>query len=351
MTSTDLHATARVTANDRDRDTSISRWSHRLSVPCGQEDLHRNQPTTALVVPTLNPGVSFKLWLEALGRQTVQPDQRLLIDSASTDHTISLALEAGFRVRSIRREDFSHGGTRQLAADSLAEADIIIFLTQDAVLADSRALERLIAAFRDPQVAAAYGRQLPRPGADPIEAHARHFNYPACSHVRSRHDIPNLGIKCSFLSNSFAGWRRKALLEIGGFPKHTIQNEDAWVASKLVLSGYRIAYCAEATVFHSHCHTWRQELKRYFDIGVFHARDSWILNEFGTAGSEGKRFVISELKYLAEHGPRFIPSAITRTGLKLLGFKLGNNEDKLPLWLKRRLTTNESYWKQKGTCG
>ncbi len=345
MTSTDLHTTAEATANDRDRHIKIDRWPHRLSDPCGQGCSHRNQPTTALVVPTLNPGVSFKKWLEALGRQTVQPDQRLLIDSASTDHTISLALEAGFRVRSIRREDFSHGGTRQSAVDSLAEADIVIFLTQDAVLADSRALERLIAAFRDPLVAAAYGRQLPRPEADPIEAHARDFNYPACGHVRSRHDIPNLGIKCSFLSNSFAAWRRKALLEIGGFPKHTIQNEDAWVTSKLILSGFRIAYCAEATVFHSHRHTWRQEFGRYFDIGVFHARDNWILNEFGTARSEGRRFVISEFKYLAEHGPRFIPSAIIRTGLKLLGFKLGSNEDRLPVWLKRRLTTNKTYWK------
>lgn len=327
------------------KDTSIDRWRRRLVHSDREERGHRVRPTTALVVPTLNPGESFQSWLEALDRQTLQPDQRLLIDSASTDRTISLALEAGFRVRSIRREHFSHGGTRQSAVKSLDGADIIIFLTQDAILADERSLERLLDAFNDPQVAAAYGRQLPRPGADPIEAHARLFNYPENDHVRSRQDIPTLGIKSSFLSNSFAAWRRDALLEVGGFPRHTIQNEDAWVASKLILAGYKIAYSADATVSHSHGYSWRQEFKRYFDIGVFHARDPWIGKSFGTAASEGKRFVVSELRYLAKLGPRFIPSACIRTALKLLGFKLGNHEARLPLWLKRQLTTNKSYWK------
>jgi rhamnosyltransferase len=325
--------------------TSVSDRTDTRNESRRSERLRSVRPATALVVPTLNPGESFKDWLEAVNRQTIQPDHRLVIDSASTDRTVSMALEAGFRVSSIRRRDFSHGGTRQWAVNSLKSTDIIVFLTQDALPANERALETLLAAFNDPQVAAAYGRQLPRHEADPIEAHARLFNYPGQSHVRSHNDIPELGIKSSFLSNSFAAWRRSALLEVGGFPRHTIQNEDAWVASKLILAGYKIAYCAEAEVFHSHGYNWQQEFKRYFDIGVFHARDPWIREKFGAAGSEGKRFVISELKHLARHGPRFIPAAFIRTGLKLLGFKLGNNEDRLPLWLKRRLTTNKTYWK------
>lgn len=45
----------------------------------------------------------------------------------------------------------------------------------DAVLVDSSAIDRLLAAFSDPAIALAYGRQPPRHGAFPIEAHARLF--------------------------------------------------------------------------------------------------------------------------------------------------------------------------------
>ncbi|MEW5995275.1 MAG: rhamnosyltransferase, partial [Candidatus Zixiibacteriota bacterium] len=80
---------------------------------------------------------------------------------------------------------------------------------------------------------------------------------------------------------------------------------------------------------------------------VFHARDRWIREYFGQAEGEGLRFVKSEINYLRKHDIRRIPSAILRTGLKLTGYKLGNSEQRLPNWLKRRLSMNRQYW-QKG---
>ena len=299
---------------------------------------------TALVLPTLNAGSDFVLWLDALRMQTYRPDRLLLIDSSSTDSTAEMAREFGFEVRTIERSAFSHGGTRRESVELLEGSDIVIFLTQDAFLASPEALAKLIRWFDDPKVGAVYGRQLPRRTAQPIEAHARLYNYPRESCVKTRDDIPQLGIKTSFISNSFAAWRRSALIAEGSFPTHTIQNEDAWVASRMILAGWKVVYAADAEVYHSHPFTWGQEFRRYFDIGVFHARDPWIRSQFGQAGGEGARFVKSELRYLSQRKPTAIPSAIIRTGLKLLGYKLGHLERHLPFALKQSLSANKQYW-------
>ncbi len=321
-----------------------SSWKSRKSSYRDDGGLSVNRDA-ALVVPTLNAGDCFIDWLAALRTQTVQPRRLLLIDSSSTDRTMELAEESGFDLIQISRNEFNHGGTRQLAVGQMDDCELIIFMTQDAILNSPTSLETLLKAMRDPRVGAAYGRQLPRPESSPIEAHARLFNYPTTPHLRERSDIDHYGIKTSFLSNSFAVWRRSALLEIGGFPSHLIQNEDAWAASRLIQAGWKIAYCAAATVYHSHRYGPLQEFRRYFDIGVFHAGEKWIRDSFGQAGGEGFRFVRSELMHLLRTNPALIPSALLRTGLKLVGYKLGNMQHKLPARLRPRLSMNKQYWK------
>lgn len=80
---------------------------------------------------------------------------------------------------------------------------------------------------------------------------------------------------------------------------------------------WKIAYVAETWVCHSYSYTVKQDFKRYFDIGVLHAREKWLLQEFGSAGCEGSRFVRSELNYFWPRYWWLIPSALIRTGLKL----------------------------------
>jgi len=199
----------------------------------------------SIVVPTLNAAKDWERFVSAL-LNSVAPPSVLIIDSESIDGTANLARVAGFRVCTIARSDFNHGGTRQLAAELLSDAEVLVFLTQDVVLADSSALARMLACFADPNVAAAFGRQLPRLGAAPIEAHARIFNYPAVSDVRTLASREELGFKTIFISNSFAAYRRDALMAVGGFPQDVIFGEDTITAAKLLLSGWKIAYVAEA---------------------------------------------------------------------------------------------------------
>ncbi len=226
------------------------------------------------------------------------------------------------------------------------DAEILVFLTQDAILASPDALKKLLDGFENPKAGAAFGRQMARPGAGAIETHGRLFNYPAVSSVRSLDSREAMGFKSIFLSNSFAAYRRAALDAVGGFPTNVIFGEDTVTAAHLLLKGWNIHYVADAEVYHSHDYSWWQEFQRYFDIGVLHSRESWLREEFGKTGKEGKRFLLSELTYLRREDAASIPSALVRTAAKLAGYRLGGLEGILPVPLKSRLSMHKDFWKR-----
>jgi rhamnosyltransferase len=302
-------------------------------------------PRVGLVIPTLNAGERWVDCLEQIQGQSLKPHRLLNIDSASTDLTPTLAQSAGFEVVRIERPQFNHGATRQWAAQYLDDCDIIVFLTQDAILASPDALSELARCFDDESVAVAYGRQLPHPWATAIEAHAREFNYAAQSSRKDARAVDRLGAKVFFCSNSFAAYRRSTLLDLGGFGGNLILGEDMEFAARAIKAGYANVYCATASVFHSHDYTVLQTLARYFDIGVFDHANPWMRREFGSHGGEGLRFIASELRYLIKRAPQHLPKAILQAIAKFLGYRLGLLERVLPLNLKRKLSMQPGFWR------
>jgi len=277
----------------------------------------------SVCIPTLNARATWTELTAALENQTAIPEEIIVVDSESDDGTAELAERKGFRVVRIARRDFRHGATRQLAADMAAHGDFIVYLTQDAILANPDALSALLRSFDNPEVGAAYGRQLPRKGARPIETHARLFNYPPVLELRSAESIASIGFKAAFLSNSFGAYRRTALQAVGGFPLEVNFGEDVVVGARLITQGWRIAYVSDALVFHSHNYTWSQEFQRYKSIGALHREHRWLLQVLGGPSKEGLRFVKSEIQMLAVSAPHLIPSAMIRNACKFLGYRLG----------------------------
>jgi rhamnosyltransferase len=295
-----------------------------------------------VVIPTYNAGQQLVACLRPVLASPLKA-QILVVDSSSKDGTAELAMRMGVRVISIPQHEFNHGATREMARQRV-DGEVVVMLTQDAILTTPDSLTQIVAAFDDPAVVAAYGRQLPRAGATPIVVHARAFNYPELTRIKAQSDAGELGIKTTFISNSFAAYRQNALDAVGGFPGNVILGEDTFAAARLLLAGGKIAYVAEATVFHSHDYSVLQEFRRYFDIGVFFQREHWIKEAFGRAEGEGRRFVLSEFRYLLTHASYLIPSALLRTVVKYLGFRLGAAEASLPLWLKTLLSMHKGYW-------
>ncbi|HLY39677.1 MAG TPA: glycosyltransferase family 2 protein [Terracidiphilus sp.] len=308
--------------------------------------MNTHLPTFALIVPTYNAASCWRALHDGIVAQNTRPDRVLILDSSSPDGTGEMARKAGFELITVRKEDFDHGLTRQIGAESASDTDVLLYMTQDAVPAHSEAFSRLLAAFRDPELGAAFGRQLPRSEARPIEAHARLFNYPTESRIRSLESRRQLGFKTIFLSNSFAAYRRGALMSVGGFPGGALFGEDTMVAARLHDAGWKTAYVAEAQVCHSHDYTLAEEFRRYFDIGAFHAREKWLIERYGTATGEGRRFVTSEMRYLLRHDRFAIPYAMARTIAKYFAYQAGKREHRFSTNLKLRLGFNREFWRR-----
>ena len=302
-----------------------------------------------IIIPVYNPDEKFPQLLKALRGQDYKNFSLLIIDSGLIDNYGGFLRDwPQAEVKKIPSQEFNHGGTRQLGIDMNLGKDIYVFFTQDAVPADKHCLSALVSAFDDSNIGCAYGRQLPYEGARLFSSVAREINYPPKGHVWSLSNKNKYGIKTAFLSNSFAAYRKEALDAVGGFPIHTILCEDMYVAAKMLMAGYQKAYVSEACVYHSHDYTIWQEFKRYFDFGVFHAREKWIRQTFGGAGGSGVDFVKREIAMIRQEPMcrqvGLFCEMVMRDGMKLLGYKLGMAEKYMAVGLKRNLSMTKRYW-------
>lgn len=300
----------------------------------------------SVILPTYNPGHEIQKILAAIEGQEQIEFELIIVDSSSSDGTVECMKKHADVFLSVSPNDFDHGGTRHFAS-RYARGDILVFLTQDALLAESLSLFKLIKVFDNEMVAAAYGRQLSYQGTNAFGTHLRLFNYPGKSETRSLQNSHKYGIKTAQLSNSFSAYRKSTYNEVGGFKDNLILGEDVYCGAKLALKGYHIAYVSEAKVYHSHSYTLIEDFKRYFDIGVFHSKEHWIIDKFGKATGEGKKYVKSEIKYLnSQNCLHLIPEMILRNGFKLIGYKVGYNFEKLPSFLLPKLSMHWRWWKK-----
>lgn len=277
-----------------------------------------------VVVPTYNGGKRFAQVADMLKHQMgITPDDVLVIDSSSTDHTVQIAKDAGFRVQIIAKKDFGHGKTRRMAVEQ-STAEYIVFLTQDAVPETSDSIIQLCKPLMEnPHIGVTYGRQLPVPEAGVLGNHARLFNYPACSQMKTKADIPSLGIKTIFCSDSFAAYKKNTIVHIGNFMDVDF-GEDTLAAAKCIDAGYIVYYNSKARVYHAHRLSLLNEMRRYIIIGRFHGTHQTVFSTYGKAGGEGIRFIKSEFLYLLKEGKFYlIPYAFLKNAFKLIGYKYG----------------------------
>ena len=210
----------------------------------------QEKKTVDVIIPASYPDEKLQKILDRLEKQTHPVERIIVINTDEAGFPKNLRWPANMEVYHIAPEEFDHGATRDMAARK-STADLMLFMTQDAVPADTHLVEYLAKAFDDPLVAAAYARQLAKKTDSAIERFTRNFNYPAESRVKTQADIQALGIKTYFCSNSCAMYRKSTYEELGGFLPEAIFNEDMVFASTAINAGYSVAYVAEARVIHS----------------------------------------------------------------------------------------------------
>lgn len=303
-----------------------------------------SSPCLSIIIPTYNGGTTLRQLLTMVTQQSIPVHELLIVDSSSQDNTVQIAKEYGAQVTSIAQASFDHGGTRTMMAKK-ATGDILVFLTQDALPVSEDAVEKLIEPLLEKKADVAYGRQLPRPEANVFAAHLRHFNYPVTSGLRSFEDRQRYGLKTVFISNSFAAYRKQALGQVEYFKNGLIFGEDTCTVGRMLMGGGKVAYVAEAQVYHSHNYSLKEEFKRSFDIGVLHVQEHWLLDTFGKAEGHGLAYVQSEVAAMRNAGKiHLLPLAVLRNFLKYSGYKMGRMHASLPGILVRSMSMNRSWW-------
>ena len=200
----------------------------------------------------------------------------IVVDSGSTDKTVKIAKQYDATVIEIKREDFQHGRTRQMASMQ-AGGEYLVYLVADAVPADNKWLAVLVDAVRsDDMVAGAYSRQIPRDGAGPVESHRlRHRLSSGLSKETRKIDDPkdfwsmtaaDRFTMCEF--DDVSCCRRRSLLD--EFPIRDVDwAEDLLWAREVLLAGHKIVFEPGSVVKHSHADNLVHAFKRgYLDQAV-----------------------------------------------------------------------------------
>ena len=299
-----------------------------------------------VIIPTYKPGKEFEKLIGRLQKQEY-PIHKIIIINTRTDIFPEELNRSNYKIEitHIEPDQFDHGGTRNMGA-GMSDADIVVYMTQDAIPVDEKLIGTFAKIFEEnPDIGIAYGRQLPREECNIIERYTRRFNYPEKSFIKTKEDLPKLGIKTFFCSDVCAAYRRNYLLSAGGFENPTIFNEDMIFAGKRIYAGDKVAYVAEAKVIHSHNYTGRQQFHRNFDLAVSQAQHPEVFEGVPSEG-EGIRMVKATAKYLVRNGyPWKVFMLVYQSGCKYIGYFLGKRYEKLPMWLILKCTSSRKYWK------
>lgn len=309
-----------------------------------------SEKTVDLMIPTYKPNKDLFRLLRRIGRQKY-PVRKIYIvntDEKYWDPSLEEEFPQVF-VEHIREEEFDHGGTRHFMAQQ-SDADLLLFMTQDALPADDQMVGGLAQCFADgyadATIAAAYARQVAKSGAGRLDQVSRSFNYPAKSRVKTKADLQELGIKTYFCSDVCAMYDRRIYTELGGFPRPVIFNEDMIFASRIIKAGYGVAYAAEARVQHSHNYSGSQQFHRNFNIGVSQAQHPEVFADLPSEG-EGIRLVKASAKSFREQkrGWLVVP-LFWQSFCKYTGYWLGKHYRKIPRGMVRAISGSPAYWKK-----
>jgi rhamnosyltransferase len=217
-------------------------------------------PRVSIVLPVKNGAATLPALLDAVRRQRTDADTEIVaVDSGSTDGSLDLLQAGADRLVRIDPGAFNHGTTRNLGIES-SRGELVVLLVQDAVPASDRWLEALTAPLRrDPSVAGAFARQVPREDASGIARHylrlwAASGETPLVAALAGAAELEAMAprerlARCAF--DNVCSCVRRPVWARHPFPRTSIGEDVAW-AREVLLAGHRIAFAPDACVIHSH---------------------------------------------------------------------------------------------------
>jgi glycosyltransferase involved in cell wall biosynthesis len=208
--------------------------------------------TCSIVIRAYNEEKHIGRLLEGIRQQTVKDVEIVLVDSGSTDNTISVAEAFDARIVQIQSEEFTFGRSLNLGVMA-AVREIIVIASAHVYPVYPDWLESLLRPFEDEQVALTYGKQRGPEAAKYSEQQIYHQWYP---------DNRNFNQVTAFCNNANAAIRKK-LWKKNNYDEMLTGLEDLAWAKWAKEQGYKIAYVPEAEIIHIHNETPTGVYNRY----------------------------------------------------------------------------------------
>jgi rhamnosyltransferase len=216
-----------------------------------------DNPLVSIIVRSFNESWALRETLPALKIQQYQPWELIVIDSGSTDGSVELIGKAGPRhFIQIEPQAYNPGRVMNLGM-RLAQGDYGIFLNADAAPQGDNWLRPLVGALLDPKTAAVFGRQIPRPDCRAVYA----CDYERCFGLK------RASVKWDHFFSMVSSGIRKDIWAKRGFLETLQYSEDDEYTRWCEAQGYRVVYCPESLVMHSHNYTPQQAWRRSFGEG------------------------------------------------------------------------------------
>ncbi|QWD72748.1 glycosyltransferase family A protein [Polynucleobacter sp. UB-Raua-W9] len=227
----------------------------------------------SVVIPTKNAGLLFEAVLkQVLLQKTKWPFEVLVVDSGSSDSTISVVREnPSVRLIEIAPSEFGHGKTRNFAIEN-STGEFIVMITQDALPINRDWLAEMVsAADQDLNIAGVFGRHIAHSDAsifcaNELDQHFLSFlKMPIVKLDDSKRYLADEGYRqyLYFFSDNNALIRRSVWNKIP-YPEVDFAEDQAW-ARLIVEAGFHKAYAHKAVVAHSHNYGYIERLQRSFD--------------------------------------------------------------------------------------
>lgn len=243
----------------------------------------------------------------------------------STDATQFILDKISANYESIKANEFSHSLSRENVAMK-SNADILVFITQDVEIKNDDWLEKLVAPIINGEAEASFSRQFTK--YDNIEKYTREKNYPEKSYIVSKEDLDKIGLRAFFFSDASSAIKTEVFKKINGYDgKNLPTNEDQYVAYKIITNGYKIKYCADSVVYHSHQFTLKQLYKRYYDTGLFFSQENY-LDKYGTNKTGGGLATYILKRALQDRNFKVLLRFLPDMAVRFIGMKVGKIDDR-----------------------
>lgn len=255
-----------------------------------------------------------------LKQKNVQINEVKYVLTESKDDSEEKLRKLNINYKKIKKEEFSHSLTREKEAFE-SKADILVFITQDVKIVREDWLYNLTKDIVNGEVDACYSRQLC--DNNTIEKYTRECNYPEESRVVSKENIEKLGLNTFFFSDASSAIKRETFVKLNGYDqKNLVISEDMYIAYKLITNGYKIKYCADSEVIHSHVFTLKQYYDRYKDTGKFFKENSY-LNKYKVNQAGGSMAIYILKRAWQDKNWGVLLNYIPNMAARFIGMKVG----------------------------